>query len=65
MAVAHPAPLSIGFPNQEYWSGLPFHSPRIFPTRGSNPNALHCRQMQQVDQAVKNLPAMQYIYIDR
>ena len=25
--VAHQAPLSIGFPKQEYWSGLPFPSP--------------------------------------
>ena len=26
-SVAHQAPLSLGFPRQEYWSGLPFHSP--------------------------------------
>ena len=26
--IAHQAPLSIGFPRQEYWSGLPFPSPR-------------------------------------
>ena len=26
--VAHQAPLAMGFPRQEYWSGLPFHSPR-------------------------------------
>ena len=25
--VAHQAPLSMGFPRQEYWSGLPFSSP--------------------------------------
>ena len=25
--VAHWAPLSVGFPRQEYWSGLPFPSP--------------------------------------
>ena len=30
--VAHQAPLSIGFPRQEYWSGLPF------PTLGDLPN---------------------------
>ena len=36
--VAHRAPLSMGFPRQEYWSGLPFpfpgdlHDPRIEPT---------------------------------
>ena len=27
--------LSMGFPQQEYWSGLPFPSPWIFPTQGS------------------------------
>ena len=26
-AVAHQAPLSMGFSRQEYWSGLPFPSP--------------------------------------
>ena len=34
--VACQAPPSIGFPRQEYWSGLPFPSPGIFPTQGSN-----------------------------
>ena len=28
--VTHQAPLSMGFPRQEYWSGLPFPSPGIF-----------------------------------
>ena len=28
--VAHQAPPSMGFPKQEYWSGLPFPSPGIF-----------------------------------
>ena len=27
MTVAHQALLSMGFPKQEYWSGLPFPSP--------------------------------------
>ena len=26
-SVAHQAPLSMGFPRQEYWNGLPFPSP--------------------------------------
>ena len=46
--VAHQAPLSIGFSRQEYWSGLPFPSPGIFPTQESNPglpHPLHCRQI--------------------
>ena len=28
-AVAHQAPLSTGFPRQEYWSGLPFPTPDL------------------------------------
>ena len=27
-AIAHQAPLSMGFSRQEYWSGLPFPSPK-------------------------------------
>ena len=38
--VAHQAPLSMGFSRQEYWSGLPFPSPGIFPTQESNPGLL-------------------------
>ena len=32
--VIHQAPLSIGFPRQEYWSGLPFPSARNLPNPG-------------------------------
>ena len=42
--VAHQAPLSMGSSRQEYWSGLPFPSPGIFPTQGLNLGLLHCRQ---------------------
>ena len=42
-AIAYRAPPSIG--RQEYWSGLPFPSPGIFLTQGSNLGLLHCRQM--------------------
>ena len=31
------APLSMGFPKQEDWSGLPFPSPGIFPIQGLKP----------------------------
>ena len=34
--VALQAPLSIGFPRQEYWSGLPCPLPRDLPDSGSN-----------------------------
>ena len=40
---ARQAPRSVGFSRQEYWSGLPFPSPGIFPTQGSNQGLLHCR----------------------
>ena len=36
-AVAHKAPLSIGFLRQEYWNGLPFPSPGHLPTPGTEP----------------------------
>ena len=48
--VAYQAPPSMGFFRQEYWSGLPFPSPGIFPTQGSNlglslnPGLPRCRQ---------------------
>ena len=39
--VACQAPLSMGFPRQEYWSGLLCPPPGIFLTQGSNPCLLH------------------------
>ena len=35
--VDHQAPLSTGFPKQEYWSGLPFPSPGDLPNPGIEP----------------------------
>ena len=35
--VAHQASLSMGFPGQEYWSGLPFPSPGDLPDAGIEP----------------------------
>ena len=35
--VTSQAPLSIGFPRQEYWSGLPFPSPGDLPDSGIKP----------------------------
>ena len=34
---AHQAPLSMGFPRKEYWSGLPFVSPGDLPDPGIEP----------------------------
>ena len=36
-AVAHQAALSMEFPRQEYWSGLPFLSPGDLPKSGIEP----------------------------
>ena len=38
--VAHQAPLSKGFPKQEYWSGLPFPTPGDLTTPGTEPMSL-------------------------
>ena len=38
--VAHQAPLSMEFSRQEYWSGLPFCSPRDLPHPGIEPASL-------------------------
>ena len=35
--VAHPAPPSMGFSRQKYWSGLPFFSPGDLPDPGIKP----------------------------
>ena len=32
--LARQAPLSMRFPRQKYWSGLPFHSPEDLPNPG-------------------------------
>ena len=38
--VAFQAPLSMEFPRQEYWSGLPFHTPRGLPNPRIKPAPL-------------------------
>ena len=37
--VAHHASLSMGFPRQEYWNGLPFPSPGDLPNPGIEPGS--------------------------
>ena len=37
--VAHQAPLSMGVPRQEYWSGLPFPPPGNLPNSGIKPES--------------------------
>ena len=36
---SHQAPLSLGFPRQGYWSGLPFPSPGDLPDPGIQPGS--------------------------
>ena len=40
--IACQAPLSMGFSRQQYWSGLPFPSPRDLPDPGIEPVSLLC-----------------------
>ena len=44
--VAYQAPLSMEFSRQEYWSGLSFPFPGIFPTQGLDPRLLHLMHWQ-------------------
>ena len=39
--IAHQIPLPMGFPRQDFWSGVPFPSPEDFPNRGIKPSLLH------------------------
>ena len=52
-AVAHQAPFSMGFPRQEYWSGLPFPSPGELPNPGIEPGspALQADSLQNCSQS--------------
>ena len=43
--VAHQAPLSMEFPRQEYWSGLPVPCPEDLLDPKIKPRLLHCRQI--------------------
>ena len=39
-AIACQAPVSVEFPRQEYWGGLPFPTPGDFPDPGIEPESL-------------------------
>ena len=39
LTIVHQAPLSVGFPRQEYWSGFPFPSPGDLPDPGIEPTS--------------------------
>ena len=44
--IAFQVALDMGFSKQKYWSGVPFPSPGIFPTQGSNQSLLHLLHWQ-------------------
>ena len=61
--VAHQAPLSVGFPRQEYWNGLPFPSPGYLPDQGIEPKSPALQadfflpsELQGIPEAFKVLP---------
>ena len=45
---ACPAPLSMGFPRQEYWSGFPFPSPGDLSNPGIEPRSLTSPAKQDI-----------------
>ena len=45
ISISCQAPVSTGFPRQEYQNGLPFPSPGDLPDPGSNLALLNCRQI--------------------
>ena len=58
--VAHQAPLSMGFPRQEYWSGLPFPSPEDLPDLGIEPTS---PALQADSLPLSHWKAHVYIYV--
>ena len=57
--VAHQAPLSMGSPRQEHWSGLPFPSPGDLLNPGSEPEP----PQLWADSLLSEPPEAQYIYL--
>ena len=57
--VAREAPLSMGFFRQEYWSGLPFPSPRGLPDREIKPASPFSPALQ-----VDSLPIKSSVILD-
>ena len=54
--VDYKAPLSVGLSRQEYWSGLPFPSPRDLPNRGTEAGS----PTLQADALPSELPRKSY-----
>ena len=58
-AVAHQAPLSMGFSKQEYQSGLPFPSPGDLP----DPRIEHTSPALQADSLPSEPPGKEFLYL--
>ena len=57
--VACQVPLSMGFPRQEYWSGLPFPSPGDVPNPGTEPAS----PVLQVDSSLSEPPEKPNLFL--
>ena len=58
--VTRQSPLSMGFPRQEYWSGLSFPSLGYLPNQGPNLNPLH-RQADSLPLNKQRNPQILYV----
>ena len=61
--VAYPTPQSMEFFRQEYWSGLPFHSPGDLPDPGIEPGspALQAVALPSEPQGKPSIPMQQQL----
>ena len=60
--VAYQAPPSMGFSRQEYWSGLPFPSPRDLPNPGIEPG-FPALEADTLTSEPRGKPVCMYIYL--
>ena len=60
--LAHQALLSRGFPRQEHWSGLPFHSPGDQPNPRIQPCLLHLLHWQAESLPLSHLGSLKLFY---
>ena len=61
--VAHQAPVSMGFPRQEYWSGLPFPPPGDVPDTGIKRGSLASPPWQSDSLPLYHLGSPQMSYL--
>ena len=58
--IAFQTRLSMGFPRQEYWSGLPFPSPGIFPDPGTEPRSTVLQEDSLTNRATREAYGKEY-----